>query len=71
MTRHQGQVAPVLFWVTVRYEDTTVLLNEWSFRTSEEAESKKHEQEDEIDVHGRHRVVDIEILSVGKCPHSA
>jgi hypothetical protein len=44
MTARRRQLAgAVLYWVTVRDEDTTELLNSWSFRTLKEAERKKIE----------------------------
>ena len=47
MTARRRKLAgAVLYWVTVRDEDTTELLNSWSFRTLKEAEYKKIEQEE-------------------------
>jgi hypothetical protein len=53
----------VLYWVTVRDEDTTELLNSWSFRTLKEAERKKIEQEEAVDPPGHQTNVAIEALS--------
>jgi hypothetical protein len=54
----------VLYWVTVREEDTTKLVgNPYSFRTLSKAESKKFELEEAVDPPGRQLVVAIEPLS--------
>lgn len=54
----------VLYWVTVRDDETTQLVgNPRSFRTLKEAESKKFELEEALDPSGRHTTVAIEPLS--------
>jgi hypothetical protein len=54
----------VLYWVTVREEDTTKLVgNPYSFRTLSKAESKKFELEEAVDPPGRQLIVAIEPLS--------
>lgn len=59
--RHQ-QAGAVLYWVTVRDEDTTELLNCWSFRSLKDAEQKKIEQDEAVDPPGRQTSVAIETL---------
>jgi hypothetical protein len=50
MSRGSRKLAgAVLYWVTVRDEDTGELLNSWSFRTLKETGSKKMEQEEALD----------------------
>jgi hypothetical protein len=64
MTARRRKLAgAVLYWVTVRDEDTTELLNSWSFRTLKEAERKKIEQEEAVDPPGHQTNVAIEALS--------
>lgn len=58
----------VLYWVTVRNEDTGKLLNQWSFTDKTKAEAKKFEQEEALDPPGIQTDVDIEILPVGMSP---
>jgi hypothetical protein len=63
IARRRKLAGAVLYWVTVRDEDTTELLNTWSFRTLKEAESKKIEEEEAVDPPGRQTNVAIEPLS--------
>jgi hypothetical protein len=57
--RRRQLAGAVLYWVTVRDEDTTELLNSWSFRTFKEAERKKIEQEEALDPPGRQPASDL------------
>ena len=61
--RRRQLAGAVLHWVTVRDEDTTELLNSWSFLTLKEAERKRIEQEEAADPPGRQTNVAIETLS--------
>jgi len=60
--RRRKLAGDALYWVTVRDEDTTELLNSWSYKTYKEAESKKLEQEEALDPPGRQTSVAIETL---------
>jgi len=66
--RRQKPAGPVLFWVTVRDEDTGELLNKWSYRTPQEAETRKIEQQEALDPAGRQTVVGIEPLPAHQLP---
>ena len=60
MRKRQQLSGPSLLWVTVRNEDTTELLNSWSYRDRQQAEAKKMEQEEALDPPGIQTVVDYE-----------
>jgi hypothetical protein len=67
-SRRSKPTAEIPLWVTVRDEDTGELLNYWSFRTSQEAQAKKIEQEEALDPPGRQTRVDVEHVPVGQFP---
>ena len=60
--RRRKLAGAVLHWVTARDEDTTELLNSWSFRTLKEAERKRIEQEEAAEPPGHQTNVAIETL---------
>jgi hypothetical protein len=60
--RRRQLAGAVLHWVTVRGEDTTELLNSWSFRTLKEAERKRIKRQEAADPPGRQTIVAIETL---------
>jgi hypothetical protein len=58
----------ILYWVTVRNEDTGELLNTWQFTDLGRAEIKKIEQDEALDPPGIQTDVQIETLPAGLSP---